>query len=61
MGHDIVGNGSLNKVLVDLIVGYLAGVVAVLVTGPLWLGEREASMVAMCFVISLFYTLSPLK
>eukprot|EP00578_Thalassiosira_sp_NH16_P010192 CAMPEP_0181124094 /NCGR_PEP_ID=MMETSP1071-20121207/26278_1 /TAXON_ID=35127 /ORGANISM="Thalassiosira sp., Strain NH16" /LENGTH=342 /DNA_ID=CAMNT_0023209337 /DNA_START=139 /DNA_END=1167 /DNA_ORIENTATION=+ len=37
MGHDIVGNGSLNKVLVDLIVGYLAGVVAVLVTGPLWL------------------------
>lgn len=26
-----------NKVLVDLVAGYLAGVVAVLITGPLWL------------------------
>jgi adenine nucleotide transporter 17 len=30
------GGGSIN---VDLVAGYLAGVIAVLVTGPLWLGE----------------------
>lgn len=30
-------DGSINKVVVDLTAGYLAGVSAVLVTGPLWL------------------------
>ena len=31
---------SLNQVMFDLVVGYLAGCFAVLVTGPLWLGEE---------------------
>jgi hypothetical protein len=31
--------GSINATAVDLVAGYLAGAFAVLVTGPLWLGE----------------------
>lgn len=41
IGDSIVGeqqgSSSIHKVVVDLISGYLAGVVAVLVTGPLWM------------------------
>jgi hypothetical protein len=36
---DEEGVGFVNATAVDLMAGYLAGVVAVLVTGPLWLGE----------------------
>ena len=36
---DWMADWMRTKVVIDLIVGYLAGVVAVLVTGPLWLGE----------------------
>ena len=34
------GDGSMNKwnLQIDLIAGYMAGVVAVLFTAPLWLG-----------------------
>ena len=35
----VVEGGGVNATLVDLMAGYLAGVVAVLITGPLWLGE----------------------
>ena len=33
----VSSEGSANKVVVDLMAGYLAGCVAVIVTGPLWL------------------------
>lgn len=33
----VVEGGGVNATLVDLMAGYLAGVVAVLITGPLWL------------------------
>lgn len=33
------GGGFVNATAIDLMAGYLAGVVAVLVTGPLWLGK----------------------
>lgn len=39
---------AAKKVAVDLISGYLAGVVAVLVTGPLWLGEMNSHYVSCC-------------
>ena len=44
----VIGEASVNKTVVDLIAGYLAGVVAVLITGPLWLGKKT---------ILSFYTL----
>lgn len=42
------GGGSVNATLVDLMAGYLAGVVAVLITGPLWLGECRVIYYRYC-------------
>lgn len=38
--------GSINATAIDVMAGYLAGVVAVLVTGPLWLGECINSLIS---------------
>ena len=49
IGDSIVGeqqgSSSIHKVVVDLISGYLAGVVAVLVTGPLWMGKSSLVLI----------------
>ena len=42
------GGGSVNATAVDLMAGYLAGVVAVLVTGPLWLVNTRLKLQGVC-------------